>query len=283
MKYFLVVLLVAGDLFAYAQLETPNLSPEANSYERVGYTSFHIRYGRPAVRGRKIMGGLVPYKKLWRTGGGRCFMIDFNQPVIIDSKSIPAGAYALVTIPDEKEWTIMLNSDTSKYYGDPSEYDQKSEVVRLKVSSEKSSEFYESLTATIDIVQFDAVFSLQWENTRISFPIKTNSYEKAVANIKAAIEQQPNDPDVLGMASWFYLMTNNDSQQVLNWVDAGLKNGEERWLLNLRVDALEKMGRYKEAHESANRAIQFLRTKKPEGWEDSVLAYEEKIKGWAVK
>ena len=87
--------------------------------EQVGYTSVKIRSGRPAARERKIMGELVPYGKLWRTGAGKCSTNAFDTPVEINGKTIPAGVYALVTIPRETEWTVMLNSDTSKIYGDP--------------------------------------------------------------------------------------------------------------------------------------------------------------------
>ena len=71
------------------------------------------------------MGEFLPYGMLWRTGACGCWMIAFDTPLEINGESIPACAYALVTIPHETEWKVMLNSDTSKLYGDPKEYDSK--------------------------------------------------------------------------------------------------------------------------------------------------------------
>ncbi|MBK5279274.1 MAG: DUF2911 domain-containing protein [Bacteroidia bacterium] len=42
-----------------------------------------------------------------------------------------AGIYALVSIPGKEQWTVLLNADTSKIYGDPSEYDPKTEILKL--------------------------------------------------------------------------------------------------------------------------------------------------------
>ena len=279
MKYLLVILFLVSKV-SLAQIYLPELSSEASLTERVGYTTFNIRYGKPAARERKIMGELVPYKKLWRTGAGKCSIIAFDQPVMINNKIIPAGAYALVTIPDEKEWTVMLNSDTSKIYGDPSEYDVKDEVISFKVVTETTDRYYESLDITLDIVRYDAVFFLTWEKTQIFFPIQTLSFEKALSEIKKSIQARPNDPETLSQAAWFYYMNNEDPQQILTWLDKALTSGDERWILRQRVDILERMQKYDEAVKSTERAIAFLRKTKPTDWEESVRGYEERMKRW---
>ena len=240
MKYLISIFILTSQV-SFSQISLPEISPQSTLVEQVGYTTFSIRYGRPAVRQRKIMGELVPYKKLWRTGAGKCTMIAFDHPVVINNKTIPAGAYALLTIPDEREWTVMLSSDTTKLYGDPSEYDQKTEAIAFKVVPRKSDRYYESLTLLLDIVKYDAVFYLAWENTQISFPIKTLSYEKALSEITKSIKANPADPERLSQATWFYYMNNDDPQQMLTWIDKALESGDERWLLRQRFDILERM------------------------------------------
>jgi hypothetical protein len=279
MKYLLAALLLINNV-SFSQIPLPDISPEAKLVETVGYTTFTIRYGRPAARERKIMGELVPYKKLWRTGAGKCTLIAFDKPVMINNKTIPAGPYALVTIPNEREWTILLNSDTSKLYGDPSEYNQTTEAISFNVVPTTSSRFYESMTISIDISKCDAVFFLAWENTQISFPIKTHSYEKAVAEIAKAIKSNPNDPERLSQAAWFYYMNNDDPKQILMWLDTALQSGDERWILHQRFDVLERMQNYDLASKSAARAIAFLKTTKPASWEDEIRYYEEKMTHW---
>ena len=279
MKY-LIVMLVLMHEFSVAQIQLPELSPEANTIEQVGYTTFKIRNGRPAVRQRKIMGELVPYGKLWRTGAGKCSMIAFDTPVEINGKTIPAGAYALVTIPHETEWTVMLNSDTSKIYGDPIEYEMKTEVISFKVTPRKSDRHYESLTMSLDIIRYDAVFFLSWENTQISFPIKTRSYERAISEIRKSVQQNPDDPERLSQAAFFYFMNNDDPQQILAWLDKALQAGDERWILQQRFDILERMQKYDEAAKAAERGIAFLTRTKPDAWEEGVQGYKERMRRW---
>jgi len=279
MKHFIAMLALMQGV-SVAQIHLPELSPEANMIEQVGYTSVKIRNGRPAARERKIMGELVPYGKLWRTGAGKFSMISFDTPVEINGKTIPAGAYALLTIPHETEWTVMLNSDTSKIYGDPREYDMRTEVVSFKVTPRKSDRFYESLTMSIDIIRYDAVFFLSWENTQISFPIKTRSYERAISEIRKSTQQAPDDPERLSQAAFFYFMNNDDPQQILTWVDRALQAGDERWLLQQRFDILERMQNYDEAAKAAERSISFLSRTKPDSWEEGIQGYKERMRRW---
>lgn len=279
MKYLIAIFILTSQV-SFSQIPLPEISPQATLVEHVGYTTFSIRYGRPAVRQRKILGELVPYKKLWRTGAGKCTMIAFDHAVVINNKTIPPGAYALLTIPDEREWTVILSSDTTKLYGDRSEYDPKTEAIAFKVVPRKSDRYYESLTLSLDIVKYDAIFYLAWENTQISFPIKTLSYEKALSEIAKSIKANPNDPERLSQATWFYYMNNDDPQQMLAWVDKALESGDDRWLLRQRFDVLERMQKYDEAALAATRAITFLKTTKPISWEEGVLDYQERVQRW---
>jgi hypothetical protein len=280
MKFHVAFLLIIISQTSFAQLHLPELSPMGIIEQTVGYTEFGIRYGRPAARERKIMGGLVPFNKLWRTGGGECTTISFDHEVVINGKSVLAGAYALVTIPDEKNWTIMLNSDTSKRYGDPSEYDPATEVVRLNTQSQKSDRFYESLTIELDIKRNDAILHLSWENTRISFSIATGSHEKALVAIRHALDSAPRDPEILARASFYYTMNNEDPEQALKWLDVAIANGGERWVYFQKFDLLARLKKYPEARKAARDGIAFLKRTKPQEWDGEISTYEGMMKAW---
>ena len=279
MKKLLLLFLLCSEL-SFAQLHLPELSPEGQIIQQVGYTKFEIRYGRPAARQRKIMGGLVPYKKLWRTGAGKCSTLSFDQEVIINNKTIPPGIYAFLAIPDEKEWTVMLNTDTSKIYGDPREYDVKNEVVRLQAYPVKTHRFYESLTFDLDIAHNDAIFMLSWENTQIEFPIATRSHEKAVSEITKGLEKDPENANLLAMASYYYFMNNENPEQILKWLDKAQALGGDRWVYQQKVDILERMKKYPEARKAADSGIAFLQRTKPQEWETEVRMYQERMKNW---
>ena len=263
-----------------AQVDFPELSPESILKQTVGHTAFEIRYGRPAARQRKIMGELVPYDRLWRTGAGKGTTISFDRAVIINGKTIPAGIYAFVTIPGKNEWTVLLNSDTSRIYGDPSEYDVANEVVRLSVKPERTHRLYESLLIDIDIIRYDAIVYLSWEHTQIHFAVSTGAHEKTVAEIKDAMKQNPRDPVFLAQASYYYAMNNLDPEQVLQWLDEAILLGGDRWVYHQKVDMLEKLRRYEEARKAASSSIAFLQRTKPVEWKDEIEIIENKMKSW---
>jgi tetratricopeptide (TPR) repeat protein len=282
MKKIAVIFLLISHA-SFGQINLPDLSGEERLHEVIGYTTFDIYYGRPAARGRKIMGGLVPYKKLWRTGAGKGTTVLFDRDVVIDNKIVHAGSYSLTTIPDEKEWIVLLNTDTSKIYGDPREYDVKTEALRFKVTPEKTSRHYESLTITLDIAQWDATLYLAWENSQIHFQIKTGSYKQALAEISTGLAQSPEDQDLLLQGAWYYYMNNENPAQALQWVDKALSISENRWAYEQKIDLLDRMKKYEEARKTVDRAVNFLNRTKPDEWEATVKEYEVKMKHWPTR
>jgi len=70
-----------------------------------------VVYGQPSKKGRVIFGELVPYGQVWRTGANEATEITFAKPAHFAGKDIAAGTYSFFTIPNENEWTVILNSE----------------------------------------------------------------------------------------------------------------------------------------------------------------------------
>ncbi|MBA4055977.1 MAG: hypothetical protein C0490_14780, partial [Marivirga sp.] len=117
-------------------------------------------------RGRKIMGGLVPYGEVWRTGANAATTIEFDKPVKIEGKDLAAGKYSLFTIPGENEWTIIINK-IAKQMG-AYEYKKEDDVLRVTVKPTKTPAVVETFNISLgkDDVQ------MKWENTAVAFKIK---------------------------------------------------------------------------------------------------------------
>src|SRR6188768_4545868 len=109
--FFLALTAVVANLSA----QDKPASPQATATGKIGAANVKIVYCQPSARGRKIMGGLVPYGEVWRTGANEATTIEFDKPVKIEGKDLPAGKYALFTIPNEKEWTIIFNKDVKQW------------------------------------------------------------------------------------------------------------------------------------------------------------------------
>src|ERR1044071_4854013 len=108
MRKLIITAIAAFIIFsADAQLKTPPPSPPQTIKQDFGLSSIELSYSRPGVKGRKIFGDLVPYKKVWRTGANNATTLTFGDDVIIDGTKIPAGKYGLLTIPDQKSWIVI--------------------------------------------------------------------------------------------------------------------------------------------------------------------------------
>src|SRR5579859_409503 len=91
------------------RVEFPSPSPACTIKQRVGLTDFEVTYSRPSAKGRKVFGELVPYGEVWRTGANASTKISFSTDVELNDTKIPAGKYALFTIPGQDEWTIIIS------------------------------------------------------------------------------------------------------------------------------------------------------------------------------
>ena len=109
----------------------------------IGGVSVHVLYGRPEARGRALFGDLVPYGEVWRTGADEATTITLDKDTLFEGQKVPAGSYALFTIPNETEWTVVLNR-TAKQWG-AYKYDQAQDLLRVEVTP-MQKEHTEALT-----------------------------------------------------------------------------------------------------------------------------------------
>lgn len=149
----------------------PAPSPLGKVYQRIGVTDFEVNYSRPSMKDRKIFGeaGIIPFGKLWRTGANAATTIKFSTDVMFDGKKVPAGEYAIFTIPDATEWTIILNKDAAQR--GTGSYKEDKDVLRFKVSPQAFPVTVETLTILFgDIKDTSATLALFWENTAVVIP-----------------------------------------------------------------------------------------------------------------
>lgn len=130
-------------------------------------------YGRPSARGRTMIGGEnVPYGKLWRTGANEATMIHTTAKISVAGIEIEPGTYSFYTVPNEREWVVIVNRSTSQwgrenYYTDEI---RAQEVARSTAQAEQLGEHVE--TFTIRPADDASGVYLEWERTRVFVPLK---------------------------------------------------------------------------------------------------------------
>ncbi|MGE0587939.1 MAG: DUF2911 domain-containing protein [Cyclobacteriaceae bacterium] len=147
---------------AFAQKPMP--SPPAKAEGKIDGVSVTVDYHQPSAKGRKIMGGLVPYGEVWRTGANATTSIEFSADVKVEGQALAKGKYGLFTIPGEDEWTIIFNKTIK--WGAYS-YSDKDDVLRVKVKPSKTS----GMVETFDISVEGSKVVLKWENTQAAFTV----------------------------------------------------------------------------------------------------------------
>lgn len=155
------------------QVDTVKKSIPKEAHATIGKARFTILYHAPAVRGRTIWGGLVPYDEVWVTGAHHATSIEFNHDISLSGKKIPAGKYAIFTVPGKQKWTVIINKKWDQHLTD--KYDANDDVVRFAVTPDSLSDIQERLNYSINI-QSDTKGNLEimWERLRIKIPIEVN-------------------------------------------------------------------------------------------------------------
>jgi hypothetical protein len=152
----------------------PKPSPPGKVMQQVGTTDITVEYSSPGVKKRKIWGALVPYDKIWRTGANSSTKLTFSKDVTIDSKSVPAGTYSLLSIPTAKSWTLIINKATDIGGSVDEKYKQDQDVLRL-TAKPKAGPHRERMTFIFSDTTDDSTnLDLEWEKVRVTLPIKTS-------------------------------------------------------------------------------------------------------------
>jgi Protein of unknown function (DUF2911) len=130
-----------------------------------------VDYSRPSMRGRKIMGGLVPYGIVWRTGANDATSFVTDADLTIEGVGVPRGSYTLYTLPSDQTWKLIINKQTGQW---GTKYDEKQDVARVDLKKDALETPVEQFTISFAPAGSSCAMKLEWEQTRLS----ANFHEK---------------------------------------------------------------------------------------------------------
>lgn len=251
------LLFIALMNFASAQqLRTPAPSSTQTIKQDFGLGSVELNYSRPSAKGRKIMGDLVPFGQVWRTGANNATIITFTDEVTISGKKIPAGKYGLLTIPDKDKWTIIITKQQD--VTSPAQYKAENDVARAEVKPVTTQHPIETFTMQFaDVKPTSIALQMMWENTAVSLPISTEIDSKIMAQIDNIMK---NDNRPYFNAAMYYMDNKKDLNQALAWFDKAVEqNPTAYWAWHQRANCLAKLGKKQDAVTSANKSIELAK------------------------
>lgn len=129
-----------------------------------------VLYSRPQTRDREIFGKLVPYGEVWRTGANEATEITLYDDMTVSGKTIKKGTYTLFTIPQENEWTIILNNSTNVWGA--YDYHVEQDVARITVPVRKSPTSVEALSMAFEPIENGAKLQIGWDDHYVEVPFK---------------------------------------------------------------------------------------------------------------
>ena len=127
-----------------------------------------VTYYQPSKKGRVIFGGLVPYGEVWRTGANNATEITFNKDGMFGGKPVKKGTYSLFTIPNAKEWTVILNSQMGQWGSFKYDQYKDKDVLRTTVPVKNVASSVEKFTITVE----SDVLIMVWDKTEVRVPMK---------------------------------------------------------------------------------------------------------------
>lgn len=276
MKRILITVLTSGCLVfsTYAQdLKLPAPSPTAVLKQDFSTSAIELAYSRPAMRGRKIFGDLVPYGKVWRTGANTATKITFGEDVSLEGIAakpgaempdlapgthyekvkfkIPKGSYALYTVPGRNAWKVIINKGVGNW--GVSGFDAKDDVAEFIIPAAKATETVQSFTIAIDNISIDQCdLVLSWENTKITIPVLADNDKRITDYLEKSINE-PKRP--YQQAANYYLETGKDLDKALAYTDKAIEENKEAfWLYWLKARIYQKQGKKKEALAAAQKS-----------------------------
>ena len=258
-----VLRLLAGSVLAtglFAQSPAPKIdfpapSPAASFKQRVGLTDIEVEYSRPSMNGRKIFGGLLPFGTVWRTGANTATKISFSTAVKFGGTNVPAGSYALYSIPGADEWTVILNKVTGQWGA--YQYDQANDLVRVKVKPVAVPAPVETFSIGVaELKSETATLYLLWENTRVPVKLEFDVVSVLGPQIEAVMaSDNPKKPYF--PAAMFYLDHNLDLKKAAAWMDAAIAaNPDAYYMIYRKGLILEKAGDKAGALAAAKQSIE---------------------------
>jgi hypothetical protein len=131
---------------------------------------FIIDYGRPLARGRKLLGDVIVYDRVWRTGANAATQFTTSVPITLAGMQVPAGKYTLWTVPHTSGVDLIVNKQTGQWGTD---YRGSENLGTSRMTSETLTTPVEEFT--ISIVPNDpkhGILVMEWGSFRWTAPIE---------------------------------------------------------------------------------------------------------------
>jgi len=135
----------------------------------IGSASFSVDYGRPLARGRVLLGNVIDYDHVWRTGANAATQFTTSAPITLAGLAVPAGTYTLWTVPHAHGVELIVNRQTGQW---GTEYSRSQDLGKAPMQADSAGAPVEKFTITIEPKDArHGALTLAWGTFRWTAPI----------------------------------------------------------------------------------------------------------------
>jgi len=221
-------------------------SPAAYVVCPLGSGSVRIDYHHPAVRGRKIWGGLVPFGQVWRAGANEATTIAFSDPVRVEGQPLAAGRYAFFAIPTPDQWTLIFNRVPDQWGA--FHYQASQDALRFQAQPRPAPR-EEWLAYSIRVAGPDSLrVDLAWDTLAVGFDVALAAHDRYWAYLQQTLAGAgPEEWQPLDQAAAYCLGSDSHLDQGMAWVERSIQLKPGYRNLSLKARLLRRAGRTGEA------------------------------------
>lgn len=271
--------LMAQDKPAPVRLTPLRVSPAATLSQEIGISKIGITFARPAVKGRKIWGDLVPFGQVWRAGANNATVITFSHAAKVAGQDVPAGTYGFFVLPGEKAWTLILNRKAKQWGA----YDYKKEEDLLRwEATPQTGPFLEYLDyRVLPMDTGSATVELGWEKLRVSFPVVFDTKAIYWAHLEDTLKKAPETDWVPWYQAAAYCQAQGaEPQKALAWIEKSLKAGDSFWNHETAARIYKDAKRMPEALTHLQKAVDLSKGKAPKEYTENL---EKELAAWKAQ
>ncbi len=143
------------------------LSPRDSINATIGGAKVSVAYGRPSKRGRQIVGGVIPWDQVWRTGANVTTHLRTDRTLVVGGATLAPGAYSLFTLPSQSGWKLIINRQIGR---SGTVYDPTQDMARVDMLRESTPAPVEQFTIRLEPQGNGGVLRMAWDDTQLSVP-----------------------------------------------------------------------------------------------------------------
>jgi tetratricopeptide (TPR) repeat protein len=273
-----IFFLLLWTLPAVAQIKHPKASPFATVRQDIGLSAVTVEYSRPAVKGRELFGGLVPFGRIWRVGANESTKFTTTSELEILGNELAQGTYALYAFPEKDTWEVVFHKNTAHWGDGRTAYNPAEDAFRIKVTPQKTDTWQENFLISFDSIRHNgALMQWKWGYTSIAIPITVNTREIMLESIEEELRESPTAQTYYEAAR--YLQEEGiEYTRALKYLDKAIGfGGDTYYFYRVRSLVLAALEDYKGAVKSAQRSRSLA---EEEGKDEFVRMNQENITKW---